>query len=177
MYFGDVRWVCPHQHSAAYITPQNITLMSWNIGTSVQVYWEKYYQFVFPLSLNFLTHFTWKSLKSSWKWVGPPPCEQSCPFLMSPPFLWCCTVEYRVFPIKHSSLTSHIWQTLVTGGTELQKGCGYAVTTRKEGLSYVRLLRKVSTFNQQTSAESAGTRNKKPILNDTLFIYFAIWKP
>ena len=54
---------------------------------------------------------------------------------------------------------------------ELQKGCGYAGTTRKEGLSYVRLLRKVSTFNQQSSAESAGTRNKKPILNDTIYIF------
>ena len=42
----------------------------------------------------------------------------------------------------------------------------YAGTTREEGLPYVRSLRKVSTFNQLSSAKSAGARNKKPILND-----------
>ncbi len=49
---------------------------------------------------------------------------------------------------------------------ELQKSCGYAGTTHEEGLPYVRSLRKVSTFNQLNSAKSAGTRNKKSILND-----------
>ena len=43
--------------------------------------------------------------------------------------------------------------------TELQKSCGYAGTTREEGLPCVRSLRKVSTFNQQISAKSAETRN------------------
>ena len=48
--------------------------------------------------------------------------------------------------------------------------CGY--TTREEGLPYVRSLKKVSTFNQQISAKSAGTRNKKLILNDITSIIF-----
>ncbi len=55
--------------------------------------------------------------------------------------------------------------------TELQKSCGYAGTTRKEGLPYVRSLRKVSTFNQQISGKSAGIGNKKPILNDMIYIF------
>ncbi len=42
---------------------------------------------------------------------------------------------------------------------------------RTLGLPYVRLVREVSTFNQQISAKSAGTRNKKPILNDITFIF------
>ena len=44
--------------------------------------------------------------------------------------------------------------------TELQNSCGYAGTTREEGLSYVRSLRKFSTFNQQINAKSAGTTSK-----------------
>ncbi len=55
---------------------------------------------------------------------------------------------------------------------ELQKSCGYAGTTREEGLPYVRSLRKVSTFNQQISAKSVGTRNKKLILNDIILALF-----
>ena len=55
--------------------------------------------------------------------------------------------------------------------SELQNSCGYAGITRKEGLRYVRSLRKVSSFKQQVSAKSAGIRNKKPILNDTRPIY------
>ena len=43
--------------------------------------------------------------------------------------------------------------------------------TREEGLRYVRSLRKVSSFKQQISAKSAGTRNKKPILNDRICIF------
>ena len=35
----------------------------------------------------------------------------------------------------------------------------------------MRSLRKVSTFNQQISAKSAGTRNKKPILTDIIYIF------
>ncbi len=38
-------------------------------------------------------------------------------------------------------------------------------------LPYVRSLRKVSTFNQQISSKSAATRNKKPILNDIIYIF------
>ncbi len=42
----------------------------------------------------------------------------------------------------------------------------------------MRSLRKVSSFNQPISAKSAGTRNKKPILNDTIYIFCNLkaWK-
>ena len=63
---------------------------------------------------------------------------------------------------------------LSISGTELQKSCGYAGTTGEEGLSYVRSLRKVSIFNQQISAKSAGTGNKKPILNDIIHIFCSL---
>ena len=85
-------------------------------------------------------------------------------------------------------------------GAELQKSCGYAGTTLEEGLPYVRSLRKVSTFNQQISAKSAGTGNycyyyyyhniltggltrkaifsralnKKPILNNMIHIFCSL---
>ncbi len=55
--------------------------------------------------------------------------------------------------------------------TELQKSCGYAGITREEGSLYMRSLRKISTFNQQISAKSAGTRNTKPILNDIIDLF------
>ena len=35
----------------------------------------------------------------------------------------------------------------------------------------MRSLKKVSTFNQQISAKSAGTRNTKPILNDIIYLF------
>ncbi len=35
----------------------------------------------------------------------------------------------------------------------------------------MRSLSKVSTFNQQISAKSVGTRIKKPILNDIIYIF------
>ncbi len=47
-----------------------------------------------------------------------------------------------------------------------KKAAGMQVPSREEGLPYVRSLRKVSNFNQQISAKSAGTKNKKPMLND-----------
>ena len=60
---------------------------------------------------------------------------------------------------------------ICSNNSELQNSCGYAGTTREEVLPYVRSLRKVSTFSQQISAKSAGTRNKKPILNDIICIF------
>ncbi len=66
---------------------------------------------------------------------------------------------------------SYLNQYLAEAEAVLHKSCGYAGTIREEGFLYVRSLRKVSTFSQQISAKSAGSRNKKPILNDIICIF------
>ena len=59
--------------------------------------------------------------------------------------------------------------------TESRQSCkevaGMRVPPVRKVYHFVRSSRKVLTFNQQISAKSARTRNKKPILNDIIYIF------
>ena len=48
---------------------------------------------------------------------------------------------------------------------------GFLQSCKKPAGMQVPPVRKVSTFNQQINAKSAGTGNKKPILNDIIYVF------
>ncbi len=65
----------------------------------------------------------------------------------------------RVVFVMHRKMSHKICHTI---RTELQKSCGYAGTTREEGLPYVRSLRKISTLTNRLvlNQQELGIRSK-----------------